>query len=150
MTGCDGLSWSRAYTYRSSACRRLRTNVIVRVCRLSSSTYIWVASELVERRAPLARSIMGGFHRAKSFPPYGEPSSSMTSKGSPTRRSACSPGLAIVAEHRMNCGLLPSLRHMRRRRLMTFATCVPNTPLYTCASSSTTYFSPLMVLYQAW
>ena len=57
-------------------------------------------SVLVLRRLPFAASIIGGFQKMKSFPPYGDPSCSTTWKGTPTSRSACSPGFAIVAEQR--------------------------------------------------
>jgi len=61
-------------------------------------------SELALRRAVLPSSISGGFQNTKSLPPCGAPSLSTTSNGKPVNSSASSRGLAIVAEHRMNCG----------------------------------------------
>ena len=105
-------------------------------------TGIAVASLFVLRRLPSAMSIIGGFQNTKSLPPYGEPSSSMTSNGMPTNSSACSPGFAIVAEQRMNCGELPKAAQSLRSRRRTLATWDPNTPRYTWASSITTKRSP--------
>ena len=78
--------------------RRLLRKQIVRTPWETSSTSISAASESGERRVPVALSISGGFHIAISRPVLGAPSSEIAANGSPTRRSASSTGLAIVAE----------------------------------------------------
>ena len=71
---------------------------IVRTPWETSSASSSAASESGERRVPVALSISGGFHIAISRPARGAPSSSISSNGVPTSRSASSTGLAIVAE----------------------------------------------------
>ena len=53
-------------------------------------------------------------------------------------RSASSIGLAIVALASRKRGSVPWIAATRRSRRSTLATCEPNTPRYTCASSTTT------------
>ena len=62
-------------------------------------------SESGERRRCVRSSISGGFHMTIRRPARGAVSESTTATGSPTSRSANSPGLAIVAEAIMNLGL---------------------------------------------
>ncbi len=71
---------------------------MVRTLWVTSSASRSAASERAERRVPDFSSISGGFHIAISRPARGAPSSSISSNGVPTRRSASSTGLAIVAE----------------------------------------------------
>ena len=93
------------------------------------------------RRPMRARSVTGGFHSTNRLGPRGAPSLSITRSGTPVRRSPNSPGFAMVADVQMNWGSTPRSRHNRRRRRSTSATWLPNTPRYTCMSSSTTYRS---------
>lgn len=86
------------------------------------------ASARTERRAPLARSVSGGFHIAIRREAFGAPSESISSNSVPTRRSASSSGLAIVAEVKMNLGSAPYIRATRRSRRSTLATWEPKTP----------------------
>src|SRR5204863_207344 len=65
------------------------------------------------------------------------PSRSTSRNSTPASSSASSSGFAIVALARMKRGSVPYARARRRSRRRTFATCEPNTPRYTCASSTT-------------
>jgi hypothetical protein len=98
---------SRAKRWISSIPRRLFRKQIVRTPWETSSTSSSAASDSGERRVPLASSISGGFHIAISRPLRGAPSSPTGSNGSPTRRSASSTGLAIVAEASRKRGSAP-------------------------------------------
>ena len=83
--------------------------------------------------------MIGGFHIATVRLVPGEPSRSITvTSSSPVRRVASSPGFAIVADASRNRGAVPYTSQIRRSRRSTLATCEPNTPRYTCASSTTT------------
>ena len=97
------------------------------------------ASASVEARLPSASSSSGGFHIAIWRAAPGEPSRSTSAMSSrPVSRSASSTGFAIVALASRMRGSVPYAAAMRRSRRRTFATCEPNTPRYTCASSTTT------------
>ena len=64
-----------------------------------------------DARGPVASSLgpslKGGFQKANRRSPRGLPSPLTSVKGTPTRRSARSPGLPMVAEVRMNLGSDP-------------------------------------------
>ena len=95
------------------------------------------ASALARIRS--ASSTTGGFHIAIWRRAPGEPSRSTSATSSkPVSRSASSTGLAIVALASRNRGSVPYAPATRRSRRSTLATCAPNTPRYTCASSTTT------------
>src|ERR1700704_6900017 len=64
-------------------------------------------SQLEDARDPEAPSFRGGFQKANSRSPRGLPSSLTAVKGTPTRRSARSSGLPMVADVRMNLGSDP-------------------------------------------
>jgi hypothetical protein len=98
---------SRAKRWISSIPRRLFRKQIVRTPWATSSASRSAVSESGERRVPLALSISGGFHIAISRPLRGAPSSSTSSNGVPTRPSASSTGLAIVAEASRKRGSAP-------------------------------------------
>ena len=88
---------------RAGSCRK---QIVRTPCETSSASRS-AASERAERRVPVALSISGGFHIAISRPARGAPSSSISSNGVPTSRSASSTGLAIVAEASRKRGSAP-------------------------------------------
>ena len=98
---------SRLRTSRqtTSACRRVRTNTSVRASRFTSISSS--ADDVLPARMRIPSRSTGGFQNTKCFPPRGAPFSSIASTGLPVRRSASSPGLAMVAEQRMKTGSLP-------------------------------------------
>ena len=113
------------------------------------------SSRLRRRPAGLRSSRVGGFHIKNVFAPHGEPSSSTTVHParvlfvraefgeSADEVRGVRGGSAIVADATTNVGSTPcASRHTRLKRRITSATCDPNTPRYTCASSKTTYLSP--------
>src|SRR5205807_4513900 len=103
------------------------------VCLATSSAALWYLVQAIERipspakvarrradsqldeaqdsREPVASSprpsLKGGFQKANRRSPRGLPSPLTSVKGTPTRRSARSPGLPMVAEVRMNLGSDP-------------------------------------------
>ncbi len=80
---------------------------MVRIPSVTRSARSSAPSESVERRRCVRSSITGGFHITIRRPALGAPSDPTTLTGSPTRRSASSPGFAIVAEARRKRGSAP-------------------------------------------
>jgi hypothetical protein len=72
----------------------------------------------------------GGFHSSTWRSPRGAPLWLIAQTSAPISASACSFGLPIVAEHRMNFGSFPWNRQIRFSRRKTFARCEPKTPRY--------------------
>ena len=92
----------------SSTALRDFMKTIVRAPWATSSASRSAASASAERRIASFSSVIGGFHIAIVRWLPGEPSSSTTVKSSkPVRRSASSPGLAIVALASTNRGAVP-------------------------------------------
>ena len=149
-----------------SAPRRDRTKLNVRAPAATTRAMMSAASALALRRtgapcSPSWPSTKPGSHNAMVRAPAGEPSSvTVATFSRPVSRRACAAGSVLVAEARMRVGsvlvgrvascleddvlalgrtvlaaLAPTTRSSRRS---TIATCAPNTPRYTCASSMTT------------
>ncbi len=68
---------------------------------------VWRAGVSADWRIPNSRLTIGGLYRMKVFAAVGAPLRSINAKGRSTRRSACSRGLATVAEQQMNTGSTP-------------------------------------------
>src|SRR3954469_1900500 len=130
-------SFSRVNFWSSSTPRRDFRKQIVRTPSSTNLARTFEASVSDDTRAPVCSSSNGGFHIATWRSERGAPSRSTSRNSTPASSSASSSGFAIVALVRMKRGSVPYARASRRRRRSTFATCEPNTPRYTCASSTT-------------
>ncbi len=66
-----------------------------------------VVCERFEARMPSSALTTGGFHSTRCFSPAGAPLSVMARTGASISPAPSSSGLAIVAELRMNVGVVP-------------------------------------------
>ena len=66
-----------------------------------------VVWDRAEARMPRSGLITGGFHSSRWRSPSGAPLSVTAATGSPMRRPASSPGLAMVAEAKRKRGSVP-------------------------------------------
>src|SRR5258707_15460762 len=96
-----------AYFATSSAALRDFVKAMQRIPSSAKEARRRADSQLDEAREPEGSSLNGGFQKANNRSPRGLPSPSTTVNGAPTRRSASSPGLPMVAEARMKVGSEP-------------------------------------------
>ena len=91
----------------SSAALRLFAKQIVRWPAVTSWARMRAASPSGLARRPISSSRIGGFQNATVRSACAAASFETTRTSSPVSAAACSPGFAIVAEARRNCGSAP-------------------------------------------